>query len=270
MSRARVVMGAALVALVLGAAGFALGRQVGGEEGSPPAAAAGTPSAPAATPAAAAPTATPAGGVDPYTGLPLEPDTTKPLWYVPYSEAESRLPLFEGTLAGVRIEPSPADGVDGASSRIAPCASYLPPGSRSLADIADSPVAIRTPGIPGVVAQPGEVRVVACADGRAVAAEATFSLLPHPGGAPRGGDLWVFRYLAGDPSKPVAHVQLRAPRVREARVGGGPAVLAVPPLPRIGFGPGAVVAVPDGVVTVITSQGLTEEALLAAAEELLK
>jgi hypothetical protein len=44
----------------------------------------------------------------------------------------------------------------------------------------------------------------------------------------------------------------------------------VPPLPRIGFGLGAVIAVRDGVVTVITSQGLTEEALVAAAEELLK
>nr|BAL58082.1 hypothetical protein HGMM_F54D01C09 [uncultured prokaryote] len=96
--------------------GFFLGRALVGGDDASPAAAEGAEAAPTVSapdegaegvrpsPPPAVPVAPTVGGVDPVTGLPLDPDRTKPFWAVPYRQAEAMLPFFEGKLAGVTIK----------------------------------------------------------------------------------------------------------------------------------------------------------------------
>lgn len=108
------IVGAAAAVVLLGAIGFAIGRELGGGDEAPPAVAASTPTpvTPAATPTPGA-TATPAAPeVDPYTGLSLNPDTPQPFWAIPYRDKDRELPRFDGVIAGLRIGPGADAGVD--------------------------------------------------------------------------------------------------------------------------------------------------------------
>ncbi|GIW19246.1 MAG: hypothetical protein KatS3mg064_2403 [Tepidiforma sp.] len=251
MSRARVVIGAALVALVLGAAGFALGRQIGGEEGSPPAAAAGTPAAPTATPAGTAPTATPAGAaptatptaaVDPHTGLSLDPDTSKPFWADPYHEADLRLPRFDGVIAGVHIGPGAGDFYDPTAWCDDPA--WYSELSVTRGSRVELPLVHPIPGgLP-----PHAIYVLSCSGRGPVGASASYSLPVIPGLAPFGGALSVNRVVV-DREPPAVSLHLPAPRVREMEVAGAPAAVAVPILPDLGVGITALVTYRDGVLT---------------------
>ncbi|MEJ5220929.1 MAG: hypothetical protein WHT63_02855, partial [Tepidiforma sp.] len=220
MSRARVVIGAALVALVLGAAGFALGRQIGGEEGSPPAAAVGTPAAPTSTPTAAAPTATPTAAVDPYTGLSLDPDTSKPWWAIPYHEADLRLPRFDGVIAGVHIGPGAGDFYDPTAWCDDPA--WYSELSVTRGSRVELPLVHPIPGgLP-----PHAIYVLSCSGRGPVGASASYSLPVIPGLAPFGGALSVNRVVV-DREPPAVSLHLPAPRVREMEVAGAPAAVAV-------------------------------------------
>lgn len=254
--------------LALGVVGFAIGRQAGGDDGLPPAAAAGTPAAPAAaaTPAPGTATAIPQApaGVDPYTGLPLDPDTSKPLWYVRYQDADRELPRFDGVLAGVRIGPDADKGVD-----------QLPRCTKTrwgtLKDIAstplDLPLSLPVQGFKG--AHLGWV-IVCEDDGRPLEVTVDYAFDPDPAGVFRGGGLTVTRSrLEPRNGPPAASLWVPAPRMREVEVAGGPAAVAVPILPDHGIGEAALVTYRDGILTVIRGR-VSLEKLLAVADHILR
>lgn len=256
--------------------GFFLGRALVGGDDASPAAAEGAEAAPTVSasdegaegvrplPPLAVPVAPTVGGVDPVTGLPLDPDRTKPFWAVPYRQAEARLPFFEGKLAGVTIKtagnpalqvmrrcPGGGHSEDVTASQGTPFDVSLPEAFRDAASL-----------VRGMV--------LYCADGSIVGAEAEYAVRTAPERGWYGGFLFLFRYEPFDPAEPVAPIDLRAPRVREMTVAGKPAVVAAPPLPHIGWGEGAVVAYRDGIVTVIRADGLPLADLLALAEGILR
>jgi hypothetical protein len=262
------IAGMLAAVLALGAVGFAVGRQLGGDDGSPPAAAAGTPAAPAAaaTPAPGTATATPQApaGVDPYTGLPLDPDTSKPLWAAPYQDADRELPRFDGVLAGVRIGPDADHGVD-----------QLPRCSKTrwgtLKDIAstplDLPLSLPVPGFKG-----GHLGwVIVCEDdGRPLEVTVDYAFDPDPAGVFRGGGLTVTKSrLEPRNGSPAASLWVPAPRMREMEVAGGPAAVAVPILPVHGVGEAALVTYRDGILTVIRGE-VPLPTLLAVADHILR
>ena len=261
------IAGVLAAVLALGAVGFAIGRQAGGDDGSPPAAAAGTPAAPAAaaTPAPGTATATPPGSarVDPYTGLPLDPDTSKPHWFVPYMDAELKFPYFEGVVAGITISYEWA--LDAGRDRKAdPCAPY-----REVYDLEaarGSKVEIRRPTARPFL-EADTVSVIICNDGTPVAAEASFEYPSDPARKIYGGSVLVDREVT---DSPVITPFWRAHRVKEVVVAGRPAVMAVSPLPHLEFGLTGLAAYHDGVLTQIYAFNLTERDLLAVAEELLR
>ena len=260
------IAGVLAAVLALGAIGFAIGRQAGGDDGLPPAAAAGTPAAPAAaaTPAPGTATAIPQApaGVDPYTGLPLDPDTSKPLWYEPYYEAELKFPYFEGVVAGITITHQWAlDARE--DERVSRCAPIREVNNLDAAR--GTKVEIRRPTVLPF-SEPGGA-VVFCADGTPVIAEASFVYPSDPARKIYGGSVDVTRYVT---ERPVISPFWRAHRVKEVVVAGRPAVMAVSPLPHLEFGLSGLAAYHDGVLTKIYAFNLTERDLLAVAEELLR
>ncbi|MEJ5220927.1 hypothetical protein O0235_02935 [Tepidiforma flava] len=256
--------------------GFIAGRVLVGGDDAAPAAAEGGGAAPA-TPSPAAgedgrqpapprdvPVAPTVGGNDPVTGLPLDPDRTKPFWALPYLEAEARLPFFEGKLAGVTIRRAG----DPSLEFVRQC----PPGgyTEDAAASQGTPFDVTLPELLRGAAEPVRAMVLYCADGTLRGAEAEYFVHTAPERGWYGGSLFLMRYEPFDPAEPVAPVDLRAPRVREMTVAGGPAVVAVPPLPHIGWHDGAVVVYRDGIVTVIRSAGLPLADLLVLAEQVLQ
>jgi hypothetical protein len=269
MTKKRVLAIAGTLAgvLALGVVGFAIGRQAGGDDGSPPAAAAGTPAAPAAaaTPAPGTATATPQApaGVDPYTGLPLDPDTSKPHWFVPYMDAELKFPYFEGVVAGITISYQWALDA-GRDEKADPCAPYR--HAYDLEAARGSKVEIRRPTARPFL-EADTVSVIICNDGTPVAAEASFEYPSDPARKIYGGNFVVTRYVT---ERPVISPFWRAHRVKEVVVAGRPAAMAVSPLPHLEFGLSGLAAYHDGVLTQIYAFNLTERDLLAVAEELLR
>ena len=267
MTKKRVLGIAGMLAavLALGAVGFAVGRQAGGDDGSPPAAAAGTPAAPAAAAAPGTATATPTGsaGVDPYTGLPLDPDTSQPLWYVPYQEAELKFPYFEGVVAGITITHQWTLDA-GRDEKADPCAPVR--HAYDLEAARGSKVEIRRPTARPFL-EADTVTVIICNDGTPVAAEASFEYPSDPVRKIYGGRVLVTRYVT---ERPVISPYWRAHRVKEVVVAGQPAAMAVSPLPHLEFGLSGLAAYRGGVLTQIYAFSLTERDLLAVAEELLR
>lgn len=244
-TRIRRIGAAFAVVVVLGAAGFVVGRQVGGGGDAPPAAAAGTvvPTAAAGTPTPAAPP------VDPYAGLSLHPDTSQPSWFVPYWRSDRELPRFDGVIAGVRIGPDASKGVE----QLPPCSKTRWGRMEEAAGTAlELPLSLPMPSFKA--AQVGWV-VVCEDDGLPLEVLVDYAFGAYSEVGRYGGSLTVSRTrLEPRDGLPAASMLLPAPRVREMEIAGGPAAVAVPMLPEHGLGTAAVVAYRDGVITIIEGE----------------
>ncbi|WP_322796461.1 hypothetical protein [Tepidiforma sp.] len=248
-----------MVVVLLESISFAIGRELGGGDGAPPAAAASTPTPGAATSPGA--TATPAAPeVDPCTGLSLNPDTTQPFGAIPYRDRDRELPLFDGVIAGLRIGPDADAGVD-----------QLPKCSKTrwgtLEEASGSPLELPlTLPMPAFRAV-GFSQVVICeGDGLPLGVVVDYAFGAYSEVGRYGGSLSVSRTRV-EPrgGLPVVSMLLPAPRVREMEIAGGPAAVAVPILPDHGAGTAAVVTYRDGIITVI--QGNAPIGLLLEVSE---
>lgn len=190
------------------------------------------------------------------------PDTTQPWWYVPWTNAERYKPLFDGTLAGVRI----ANGASGAA--------YVCDGevllSDKLSDAAGSPVDVRLPAVPPDIVLSANLAfpdgVLLC-DGTPFSAGVRYSLDVDAEWSPFGGFVGLYRHYG----EPVASLAIPAWRWEEREIGGGGLTVAVahPILDDIGLGESAIVAYWDGVVTVIHADGIPFAKLLEIGEAML-
>lgn len=189
------------------------------------------------------------------------PDTTQPWWYVPWVNAERDKPLFDGTLAGIRI----ANGAQGPA--------YVCNGegelSPELSDAAGSPVDVSLPAVPAEVVLSvyvGGHSGVALCDGTPFSGSVDYSLDVDPEWSPFGGFVGLYRHYG----EPVASLAIPAWRWEEGEVAGLTVAMAHPILDDIGLGESAIVAYRDGVVTVIHADGVPFQKLLGIGEAMLQ
>lgn len=203
------------------------------------------------TPSATA-TATPTVAVSPTI------DTTRPFWYLPFIEEEAQRPLFDGTIASVRIGNGALDygpmrcavaewGSDAGASAGTPLEVDFRTAVQGSTDYQSALIGL-------------------CADGSVAIAEADF-IVEH--GSPVsqfGGNIRIFRHT-GDP---VASLAIAAIRWTEMDIAGEPAAVAAPILTDIGLGQGAIVTYRGGVLTLIHTTGISLDGLLSFGEEVLQ
>lgn len=184
------------------------------------------------------------------------PDTSKEFWYIPYLNAARQSPIFDGTIAGIRIGPS----VDPGTS--CPGGSLL---RGVLADSVNTPVTVASTFVPDGRRDAADVKVGLC-DGEAATAEATYGVSPDPAVKRFGGTIQVYRHRG----LPIATLSIPTDRWSAGVVSGVPAAVARPILPDIGLGESAVVVFKDGIVTVVHADGIPWAQVLQFAEGLFR
>jgi len=186
------------------------------------------------------------------------PDTSQPWWYVPYSNAEQRKPLFQGDVNGIAITLGDA-GPD------LTCAAY---STAELSVVDGTPLAISLSYVPPKTsAGPISHAPVVLCDGRPASSEARFTVASDELRGVYGGDFAIYRYRSS-----VARAQafVRVGRWSAGTVAGIPAAVGAPILPDIGLGSSAIVFYNDGVVTRVTADGLPLKQVQQIAEGLLR
>ncbi len=188
------------------------------------------------------------------------PDTSQPWWYVPYSNAEQRKPLFQGDVNGIAITLGDA-GPD------LPCTEVT---SAELSAVDGTSLAINLSWVPPGTSPPqpttGGLAVAIC-NGQLASSEASFEVAGDEAKRVYGGFFAIYRYRSS-----VARAQafVRVGRWSAGTVAGIPAAVGAPILPEIGLGSSAIVFYKDGVVTRVTADGLPLKQVLQIAEGLLR
>lgn len=259
MVRLPVRCGARFSLLAATCAALALSSSLGGcgldDGGTPRTAAAPTqqsvdPASATSAPTSAAPassTATPTI-VDAFPGWDVTPipgatpDTSKAFWYIPYLNEAIKSPIFDGTIAGIRI----GSGVDPGSA----CNSGRTT-TGTPADASGTPVDPESSFKPDGIGGPERVIVGLC-DGKPVLAEATYLVSADPTVMRFGGDIQVYRHFGA----PIVVRAIPSDRWSESTIAGHPAAVAQPILPDIGLGESAVIVYVDGIVTSVQAVGI--------------
>lgn len=223
-----------------------------------------TPSAPAVAPTTVGGSSSPVPSSTPRisaTPLPSNPDMTKPLWFVPYLEADWAKPVAELTIAGIRVGPS--------ASNYRPGSCYLNTITNHApeSDMLGTPVSISPKYLPSG-ASLGDFSVSTC---RTQAGQVVVWGASARGVVPANkqtGQLAaivrIFRYVSQQGS---TEASIPAERWREGRVAGRAAAIADPILAN-GFGDSMVIVYMDGVITKVSSDNLPLNQLLQIAEGL--
>lgn len=201
---------------------------------------------PTAFPEPPGPNVTPAPGTT--------PDTSKPWWYVPYLNAERDKPLFDGTIAGVRI----AYGEDPGN--------VCPDGKQTIGSYNDTigtSLSLKPSYLPKG-AEPESDAFVGLCDGKPAIAQATYLVSADPLVPRYGGSIVILRHRG----KPVASLAIPRDRWHEGTVAGHHAAIAEPILPDLGLGESAVIVYSDGILTEVHADGIPMADVLKVAEGL--
>lgn len=234
------IVGAALAIAVVG---YAVARESRGSSALPG-------RARAAPVAAASPT--PAIGQ-----LPVNPDTTKAWWHVPYLQADQAKERRDQVVNGITVGPT-------AAQRSPQCA-VDSVESATLDDAAGTPLAIAPKYVP-VWTERGPSHAATCqiAGARVIASsDQLFMVDPNTARGSRGGRFSIVRFR-GDPSVALG---IPAERWEPRTVAGRPAAVANPILAN-GLGESAVVVDADGIVTKVQAFNLPLDEVLRIAEGL--
>lgn len=201
------------------------------------------------------PTAGP--GATPLPGA--TPNTREPGWYVPYLNADSKKPQFQGRLAGIDIRPFD-------SSVPAEDAGGCPPGTSTLRELSSEDlnkesIGIRLGNLAGATSPVGPPVALEC-DGRLVTLRQFFDVSPGQGGGAGAGSLKVFRSSVGHRFWLPAPADRWSPGV----VAGRPAAVLKPVVDTVGTS--AVILSEGQGYTALVGEGVTVEFLQLVAEEI--
>jgi hypothetical protein len=173
-----------------------------------------------------------------------------------HQNEDAKLPLFDGSIAGVHISSSEDSGrlCDGNAGTYGDYSATI-----------GTPLTLQTTAAIAGIGKHEQGSVLLC-DGRAVAAGTHYTVAPDLALPRFGGSIEVYRHTG----KAVASLAIPAARWREGTIAGHAAAIASPILPDLGLGEGAVVLVVDGVTTVVHSDGVPLADLIAFAEGLYR
>jgi hypothetical protein len=207
------------------------------------------------------------------TALPgSTPDTTKPLWHVPFENAEKDLPRYDQTINGIKVGPTISD------NGVRDCEPGEATAVRDLDSLATSNLAI-TPSFLPTGAVEGRHEASACR-GKFVTHVVEYEIPAEPGVESRlergevrwedvehGGKITIFRSLSQ--GAVYRSSNFAAIRWRAGTIQGRPAAIADPILP-IGLGRSAIVVwdESEGVRTVLIGVNRRIDELFQVAEGL--
>jgi hypothetical protein len=170
------------------------------------------------------------------------PGTSKAFWYIPYLNQAIKSPIFDGTIAGIRIGPSVEPGRACTTARTT---------DGTLRATAGTPVDPQSRFKPDGIGEPDRVFVGLC-EGKPVLAGATYDVSADPMVKRFGGTIQVYRHFGA----PIVVRAIPSDRWSEGTIAGHPAAIARPILPDIGLGESAVIVYVDGIVTSVQAVGI--------------